>query len=329
MNQQPQTIWDMLADNEQKDEQHGVKIMNLHKRIRRLAFVLAAVGLMAGHALVHADYEQPAPALAPTQQIGDGIDATGSFAFPTVYVSAPGTGNANGTGYADEDIMKYQSGTGTWSKAFDGTNAGLSDAADIDALTLTNNGPLIFLMSFDNPVAVPGLGTVDDSDVVAYNTVAGTWTMALDGSEHGLTTNAEDIDGLTFSPGGFLVISTSGSFAVKALGGGTLRGADEDLFSLVNAATDEFTLWLDGTTVGLQGTNDINAVSFLNVDDSVVDSARYIVPKAGFTLPNGLSIGANDVSEQVWFQNGGMEYYKKYDNTGIGFAQIDAIELVK
>lgn len=329
MNEQPLSIWDYFNNDSQNEKQQGDRIMNLHKRIRRLAFLVAAVGLMLGHALVHADYEQPAPELAPTKGIEDGTDATGSFAFPTVYLSAPGTGNANGTGYADEDIMKYQSGTGTWSKAFDGTNAGLPDAADIDALTLINNGPLVFLMSFDNPVAVPGLGTVDDSDVVAYNTVAGTWTMYLDGSEHGLTTNAEDIDALSFSPGGFLVISTSGNFAVKALGGGTLKGADEDLFTLVNAATDEFTLWLDGTAVGLQATNDINAVSFLNVDDSLVDSARYIVAKSGFTLPNGISIGANDVSEQVWYQNGGMEYFKKYDNTAIGFAQIDALEVVK
>jgi hypothetical protein len=329
MNNQPQSIWDIATSNDQKDEQQGVKIMNIHKLIRRLAFLLTAVGLMAGYGLVHADYEQPAPDLATAQGIEDGTDATGSFAFPTVYVSAPGTGNANGTGYADEDIMKYQSGTGTWSKAFDGTNAGLPDAADIDALTLTNNGPLVFLMSFDNPVAVPGLGTVDDSDVAAYNTVSGTWTLYLDGSEVGLSTNAEDIDGLTFSPGGFLVLSTSGNFAVKNLGGGTLRGADEDLFSLIDAATDEFTLWLKGAAVGLQGSNDINAVSFLKVDDSLVDSARYIVPKAGFTLPNGISIGAHDVSEQVWFQNGGMEYYKKYDNTAISFAQIDALEVVK
>ena len=32
-----------------------------------------------------------------------------------------------------------------------------------------------------------------------------------------------------------------------------------------------------------------------------MQSARYIVSTKNFTLPNGTAIGANDVSEQVWF----------------------------
>lgn len=260
----------------------------------------------------------------------EGTDSTASYAFPTVYLSAPGTGNVQGTGYADEDIMRYNSGANTWSKAFDGTNAGLPDTADIDALTvLINSGYLSFLMSFDNPTAVPGLGTIDDSDVARYDTWNGAWSLYLDGSAHGLTTNAEDIDALTFTPGGFLAVSTTGGFSVKALGGGTLKGADEDLFSLVNAVTHEWTLWLDGANIGLQGTNDLNAVSFLRVNDGIVDDARYIVALKSFTLPNGVAIGAHDVSEQVWFDNGYVDYYKKYDNNAIGFPKIDAIEVVK
>jgi hypothetical protein len=47
---------------------------------------------------------------------------------------------------------------------------------------------------FEAPTAVPGLGTVDASDVAAYNTVAGTWLLYLDGSVHCLTTEAENID---------------------------------------------------------------------------------------------------------------------------------------
>jgi hypothetical protein len=165
--------------------------------------------------------------------------------------------------------------------------------------------------------------------VARYDTWNGQWSLYLDGSAHGLTTDAEDIDALTFTPGGFLTVSTTGNFAVKALGGGIQKGTDEDLVSLIDAGTHEWTLWLDGTTVGLQGTNDIRAASYLSVNDSLIDDARYLVAQKNFTLPNGTAIGANDVSEQVWFQNGGMEYYKKFDNTTIGFAQIDALEVVK
>ena len=61
----------------------------------------------------------------------------------------------------------------------------------------------------------------------------------------------------------------------------------------------------------------------------MVDDARYVVAQKGFALPNGTAVGANDVSEQVWFQNGFTEYYLKFDNATIGFPQIDAIEVVK
>jgi hypothetical protein len=319
-------------NNERRANRPGVwNVNNIRKQLVQLG-VVAGLGFMGLWAApwALADGATPAPITVEEAAAAPDPNATASFAFPTLYVSAPGTGNVGGTGYADEDIMRYQSGTATWSKAFDGSNAGLPDSADIDALTLIiNSGYLSFLMSFDTPTAVPGLGTIDDSDVARYDTWNGQWSLYLDGSAHGLTTNGEDIDALTFTPGGFLSVSTSGSFAVKALGGGTLKGTDEDLFSLIDAGTHEWTLWLDGAAVGLQGTNDINAVSYLSVNDALVDDARYIVAQKGFTLPNGTAIGANDVSEQVWFQNGGMEYYKKFDNTTIGFPQIDALEVVK
>ncbi len=39
---------------------------------------------------------------------------------------------------------------------------------------------------------VPGLGTVQDEDVVFYNN--GTWIVYFDGTAHGLTSNNLDID---------------------------------------------------------------------------------------------------------------------------------------
>lgn len=327
-------------DSEQTRQGRGTRqgIWDMSNFRMQLAKVSLAVGLgvmsLFGGQIARADGPslepaQPAIVVAGAAQT-DEVISPNSFAFPMVYVSSPETGNVQGTGYADEDIMRYNSGNNTWSKAFDGTNAGLADAADIDALTvIVNSGYLSFLMSFDNPTAVPGLGTVDDSDVARYDTWNGQWSLYLDGSVHGLTTAAEDIDALTFTPGGFLAVSTTGNFAVKALGGGTLKGADEDLFSLINAGTHEWTLWLDGAAVGLQGANDLTAVSFMPVNDTLVDDARYIVAQKNFTLPNGVAIDANDVAEQVWYQNGSTEFYKQYDNTTIGFAKIDALEVVK
>lgn len=58
-------------------------------------------------------------------------------------------------------------------------------------------------------------------------------------------------------------------------------------------------------------------------------SARYVEAKSGFKLPDGTAIGAGDVSEQVWYQNGSAGHNQKYDSATIGFPKIDAIELVK
>lgn len=309
--------------------------MNMQKLVMWV-FAAAVFGLMASRGSMHVLAQgsgdpvgDPVAAPAPQPEQGAG-ESTQSFAFPKVYVSAPVSGNVAGWGYADEDIMVLNTGNGAWSKAFDGTDAGLAASADIDAVaTIINSGYLSFLMSFDKPAAVPGLGTVDDSDVVRYDTFNGDWSMYLDGSTVGLTTNGEDIDALTFSPGGYLVLSTTAGFAVKNMEGGTLKGKDEDLLLLVDKNTGDFTLWLKGSTIGLKGTNNIRGASFMPVNDSVVESARYIVAQAGFTLPNGVSIGAGDLSEQVWYQSGYTDYYKRLDASDSGFAQIDAVEVVK
>jgi len=71
----------------------------------------------------------------------------------------------------------------------------------IDAFALAPDGKLV--MSFTQPAGVPGIvGTVDDSDLVKFNatslgaTTAGTFQRYFDGSDVGLTTDAEDIDAL-------------------------------------------------------------------------------------------------------------------------------------
>jgi hypothetical protein len=299
---------------------------------------LAVAGLIfgLGVANVYADGSEPimlnpdGTAFVAPAASADGLDGIASGAFPRFYLSAPGTGNVAGNGYADEDIMLYNSGPGTWSKAFDGTNKGLADGADIDALAIINNsGYLSYLMSFEAPTAVPGQGTVDDSDVVRFDTWNSAWSMYLDGSTAGLTTNAEDIDALSFSAGGYLVVSTLGNYTVANMEGGNLTGNDKDLILFVNRPAGTWTKWLQGSTIGMGSANDIKGVSFVRYNEAVIKDGRYIVGQAGWNLPNGVAIGANDVSEQLWFQNGSTEYYKRLDASDLGFPKIDAIEVLK
>lgn len=300
------------------------------KGLLKNGLVVAGVVMGLGVANVYAD-EPVAPVAQTVVTDGvNGADGTASAAFPKFYLSAPGTGNVAGNGYADEDIMLYNSGPATWSKAFDGTNKGLQDAADIDALAVINNsGYLSFLMSFEAPTAVPGLGTVDDSDVVRFDTWNDAWSMYLDGSTVGLTTDGEDIDALSFSTGGFLAISTQAGYSVSNMEGGTLTGNNKDVILFVNNPAGAWTRWLRGANIGMQSTNDIEGLSFVRYNEVVIKDGRYIVGKTGWTLPNGVAIGAFDVSEQLWFQNGGTEYYKRLDASDLGFPKIDAIEVLK
>lgn len=320
--------WDRIDINKRNPSQKGDVVMNLLRSL----LLMAAIGLLTSFGVAHADYDAPLPEIAAqVENVAGGIgESTNSAAFPTFYFSAPGTAVVAGTGYADEDIMKYNSGAGTWTKAFDGTNNGLPASADIDALSLIiNSGYISFLMSFDTPTAVPGLGTVDDSDVVRFDTWNGDWSMYLDGSTVGLSTDAEDIDGLTFSPGNSLVISTKGGYAVQNFEGGTMKGNNKDLLLLVDKAAGTWTRWLRGSQIGMQSTNNVNAIAFVRYNEVIIKDGRYIVGTKPWTLPNGTAIGANDVSEQLWYQNGGMDYFKRLDNDSIGFPKIDALEVVK
>lgn len=275
--------------------------------------------------------EQGLPAPLPVD--GDRapvMEETASGAFPKFYLSSPDSGNVQGWGYADEDIMLYNSGTNAWSKAFDGTDRGLAGSADIDAVAvIINSGYLSFLMSFEAPAAVPGLGTVDDSDVVRFDTWNNQWSMYLRGSTIGLTTNGEDIDALTFSPGNSLVVSTRGGYTVKNFEGGNMSGNSRDLILLVDKNAGTWTKWLTGNQAGMTSANNLTSAGFVRYNESIIKDGRYLVSQAAWTLPNGTAIGAHDVAEQLWYQNGSTAYFKRLDNSTIGFPKIDALEVVK
>ncbi len=173
--------------------------------------------------------------------------------------AVPGVGTVT-----DEDIVSYDEGTGLWALEFDGSDVGLG-SFEIDGLAILPSGDL--LLSFRQAGTVGGVST-DDSDVVQFTptslgaTTAGTFSLYFDGSDVGLSSNGEDVDGITLDAGGNLIVSTQGSFS-----GTGASGADEDLFlftgTLGSSTSGSFIQHFDGSDVGLGGNSgeDVDAAA--------------------------------------------------------------------
>jgi subtilisin family serine protease len=214
-----------------------------------------------------------------------GTGSTLLVAF-TAATTLPGIGTVQ-----NEDIAAYDTGTGVWSLHFDGSDVGVGAFA-INALAVLPGGDL--LLSFTDAGTIGGI-SADDSDILRFtptslgDVTAGTWSMYFDGSDVGLTTTNEDIDGLSIAPDGRLVISTTGSPGVSGLTG--LQ--DEDLMafsatSLGNTTAGTWSYYLDGSDVGLSTTSDedVDGVSIL--PDGLISLSTL-----GFFSVTGLS-GANE-----------------------------------
>ena len=144
---------------------------------------------------------------------------------------------------------------------------------DIDALHLLDDGSI--LLSLADCFNIPGLGKVDDSDIIRFipkslgADSSGSFEMYFDGSDFGLTQSGEDVDAIGFAGDGRLVVSTSGSFKVPQtsplwlgckddLAATTLwwshshcdqfYGSDEDLIVL-NESSSSWEMYFDGSDV--------------------------------------------------------------------------------
>ena len=181
-----------------------------------------------------------------------------------IYVSSSTNGTAGGVSFADEDILSYNTSSGVWLMVFDGSDVGVT--GDVNAFDFLSDGSI--LLSFDASVSVSGLGTVSASDIVRFtptslgaNTV-GSFSWYFDGSDVGLSTSAETIDGVALLDDGRIVVSTTGSFSVSGA-----SGNDEDLVvftatSLGSTTNGTWALYFDGSDVGLStsASEDVNGV---------------------------------------------------------------------
>lgn len=223
-------------------------------------------GATATHALVSNSLAQDAAPTGPAtdqrgmvRPRGTNYDI-GAFELLTppkvklIYLSSFEPGTVGGVPFNDEDILTYDTESGNWEKVFDGSDVGLGHA-DVDAFYLAPDGNI--LLSLDRPLNLPGLGIIDDADILRFipntlgNRTTGAFERFFTGAAVGLEQNSEDIDAIAYTPDGQLLLSTKGKTEVSGL-----TAYDEDLLaftatSLGAQTQGSWSLYFDGSDLGL------------------------------------------------------------------------------
>lgn len=128
---------------------------------------------------------------------GARVDAISRAENGDLILSFDVTVDLGGVVAADEDLVRYDAGVGTFSLYFDGSDAGLSTALDLDAAERLANGHL--LLSFDLSGSVGGVA-FDDEDVLEYDPTAGSWETSYDGSAEDSGWPGADVDAISILP---------------------------------------------------------------------------------------------------------------------------------
>lgn len=268
----------------------------------------------------------------------DGVDANDGVGVNDAefgYVTAKAAGTTeDGVDYGTNDILIYDGNQ--WGIYFDGDYYGLESgkhkitAIDrpyeyFSAFGLSDDevGPddtyfyeEIYMVFDAAKVAIPSWPALARGhDVVGFwrdeyydaglDTTYSGWSFypAIDGSDIGLTTQGERIDGLYFYPLGQLngdaadfaaqngcvawaLISTNGDYRVPFAYGGTLKGGGEDVLELCVAQWE----WQAGTTEGYwyygfdnsEAGAPKNAVIAIDYDEESDNGSYYFMTKAQF-----------------------------------------------
>lgn len=235
--------------------------------------------------------------------------------------------------YKNEDVVAFAPATGQFSLFFDGSACGLADA-NLDDFAIADNGNLLFTLR--SKFTIPGLGEVDDSDVISYTADpagCGSFTVRTRGADVGLTQGAEDIDALGIAEDGSLIISTIGTAHVPG-NTGELKVKDRDLIKL-NEETGIWSLYFDGDAVGLtNGSEDIRSLWVDPDTDTQGNRNIYLTFSGNFSVAsNNQDEGdKNDVEGCTLLQDGESTkcfFFKLLDGEQVGAEnQIDGLAIV-
>ena len=227
-----------------------------------------------------------------------------------MFFSTAGNSNPPGvTGPADNADIYDWNGT-AFSRVFDATGVGLPGNANVDGLMLVNANH--FYLSFNGTLTfVPGLGYVEDEDVVEYNN--GAWSLYFDGTAQGLTANGHDLDAINIL-GNTLYFSTVGNANVGGLG----SPDNADIYAWDGASFSR--VW-DATANGLPGS--------ANVDGVVMVDATHFYLSFNSTTTAVPSLGVVEDEDVVEYNNGVWSVF--FDGTAQGLTanaqELDAFSI--
>lgn len=210
------------------------------------------------------------------------------------YLSSTSGGKVDGIAFADEDIMLFDSAAGEWSLYFDGSDVGLG-SNDVDGFHLRDDGAI--LLSVGKSQQMVDLGTVDDSDVLLFiptstgSNTAGQFSFYLDGSDVGLTSNGEDVNAVTETDDGRLIVSTVGKVTVPGLIASKwdLLLFEPDAGGYGADTAGEWSLYVKGSSIGLSAKTEAIMEASWSAGHRL-----YVTTQGAFDL-GGSSGGAADV----------------------------------
>ena len=187
-----------------------------------------------------------------------------------------------------EDVVVFDGNR--FRRFFDGSDVGVR-RLPIDALAVVSENEI--LISFATAAAVPGIaGTVQPSDLVKFTatqlgpTTAGEFELYFDGSDVGLNTAAENVDGVELTEDGRLVFSTTGNLDAPNV---DRAGEDLLLFTPTSLGPNTAGTWepyFDGSDVGLAGAS---------VDAVALDDADLLLSTGDTFSAAGLNADDEDV----------------------------------
>ncbi|MEW6401885.1 MAG: S8 family serine peptidase, partial [Chloroflexota bacterium] len=240
--------------------------------------------------------------------------ATNSPSSP-VYFSTYGNANPPGASGTADDADIYLFSGAVFSREIDasgtGSLLGLPSGANVDGFDRVDSTH--FYLSFNGNVTVPGLGTVQDEDVLFYN--AGTWSVFFDGTANGLS--GTDVDAMNIV-GGLLYFSTDTNTLPPGAGG---SADDADIYRWNGGSS--YTRVLDAA-----GTGSLGLPSGADIDGYVrVDAGRfYLSFNADVNIPGLGTVQDEDI---LYYDNGAWSVH--FDGTVNGLTtsglDVDAFDL--